>query len=78
MTFADSPLEEEILFTDLLRRMERFNEAREKCTQGLKMAQSNQTAENVFNYELYLIEQRDNRCHTYEQAQEYYDEDSTE
>ncbi|MCL2688950.1 MAG: hypothetical protein FWE57_03755 [Chitinispirillia bacterium] len=68
-SFADSHSEEELLFIDILRRLGEFEKADKICAELLEKVDDD-VAEIILNYEKHLIENKDIRCHTFEQAQE--------
>ncbi|MFP4014009.1 MAG: hypothetical protein ACLFVQ_08005 [Chitinispirillaceae bacterium] len=72
LTFADSHAEEEILLIDLLRRLERFDEAAEKCEKELDGCED-EAVQCILNYEQHLIDKKDNRCRTSAHAEEFED-----
>jgi len=72
VSFADSHDEEELLFIDILRRLGEFEKADKICAEMLDKT-DDETAKIILNYEKHLIEKQDARCHTFEQAQEMYE-----
>jgi hypothetical protein len=68
-TFADSESEEELLLIDVLRRIRKIEKAGKKLMEMVDKT-DDETIQMILNYEKHLIEKQDNRCHTFEQAQE--------
>lgn len=67
-TFARSPFLEQSLLVDLMRRAGQFEEARKYCEEGLKMKQLSEKEEMVLAYQEDLIEKKDTKRHTIDEA----------
>ncbi len=74
-SFADSKAEEEILLVDILRRLGKFEKAKDCAQSALSHFEENENVACALTYELHLIDNNDSRCRTYAHAEEF--EDST-